>query len=92
MPRSRFLSVKKTSDLFLVMSDLYTEHNGKFSIHPYRMFPTIPLVKLDDKHFSKIKDLLSRFENIPSIHELDHLTVSGDVTFGRNVSLKVRIK
>lgn len=92
MPRSRFLSVKKTSDLFMVMSDLYTECNGQLLMHPDRMFHTIPLVKFDDKYFSKVKDVLSRFENIPSIHELDHLTVSGDVTFGRDVSLKVRIK
>lgn len=33
--------------------------------------------------------MLDRFENIPDMLELDHLTVSGDVTFGKNVSLKV---
>lgn len=32
-----------------------------------------------------------RFANIPDIIELDHLTVSGDVTFGRGVSLRVII-
>lgn len=32
---------------------------------------------------------LFRFANIPDIIELDHLTVSGDVTFGRGVSLRV---
>ena len=37
----------------------------------------------------QVKDYLSRFANIPDILELDHLTVSGDVTFGKNVSLKV---
>jgi UTP--glucose-1-phosphate uridylyltransferase len=31
-----------------------------------------------------------RFESIPDMLELDHLTVSGDVTFGKNVSLKVK--
>ena len=35
-------------------------------------------------------DFLSRFASIPNILELDHLTVSGDVTFGRNITLKVR--
>lgn len=30
-----------------------------------------------------------RFATIPDMIELDHLTVSGDVTFGKNVSLKV---
>jgi len=56
------------------------------------MFPTTPLVKLGDKDFAKVKSFLSRFATIPDILELDHLTVSGDVTFGRNVSLKVRIE
>ncbi len=37
-----------------------------------------------------MKEFLSRFASIPDILELDHLTVSGDVTFGRNIVLKVR--
>jgi UTP--glucose-1-phosphate uridylyltransferase len=31
---------------------------------------------------------LSRFQSIPSILELDHLTVTGDVRFGARVELK----
>ena len=42
-------------------------------------------------YVSKVKDFLGRFENIPDILELDHLTVAGKVTFGRNVTLKVSI-
>lgn len=89
VPRSRFLPVKKTSDLLLVMSNLYTLNGGSLVMSPQRMFPTTPLVKLGDKNFSKVKDFLSRFATIPDLLELDHLTVSGDVTFGRGVSLKV---
>ena len=37
----------------------------------------------------QVKDFLSRFDTIPDMLELDHLTVSGDVTFGKNVTLKV---
>lgn len=36
----------------------------------------------------QVNDFLNRFANTPDILELDHLTVSGDVTFGRNVTLK----
>lgn len=89
VPRRRFLPVKKTSDLLLVMSNLYSIKNGSLVMSPQRMFPTTPLVKLGDNHFSKVKDFLNRFANIPDLIELDHLTVSGDVTFGRGVSLKV---
>lgn len=32
---------------------------------------------------------MTRFENIPDILELDHLTVMGDVMFGKNVTLRV---
>lgn len=88
VPRSRFLPVKKTSDLFLVMSNLYNLKNGSLVMSPQRMFPTTPLVKLGENHFAKVKEFLGRFANIPDIIELDHLTVSGDVTFGRGVSLR----
>lgn len=90
VPRSRFLPVKKSSDLLLVMSNLYTLKNGSLVMSPQRMFPTTPLVKLGDNNFSKVKEFLRRFANIPDLIDLDHLTVSGDVTFGRGVSLRVR--
>ena len=38
--------------------------------------------------FKKNKDFESRFGSIPDVLELHHLTVSGDVTFGKNVVLK----
>ena len=47
------------------------------------MFPATPLVKLGDTQFKKVSAFLSRFGSIPDLLELDHLTVSGDVTFGR---------
>lgn len=88
VPRSRFLPVKKTSDLLLVMSNLYSMKNGFLTMSPKRSFPSVPLVKLGDKDFSKVRDFLKRFASIPDMLELDHLTVSGDVTFGKGVSLK----
>ncbi|GLG93244.1 hypothetical protein R5R35_006552 [Gryllus longicercus] len=88
VPRSRFLPVKKTQDLLLVMSNLYSLQHGSLVMSPERMFPTTPFIKLGDNHFAKVKEFLSRFANIPDLMELDHLTVSGDVTFGKNVSLK----
>ncbi|PAA84527.1 hypothetical protein BOX15_Mlig028647g3 [Macrostomum lignano] len=87
VPRSRFLPVKTCSDLLLVMSNLYTLHQGRLTLSHKRNFLTVPLVKLGTS-FKKVKDFLSRFENIPDCLELDHLTVSGDVTFGKNVVLK----
>lgn len=88
VPRSRFLPVKKTSDLLLVMSNLYHMKFGTLVMSPTRIFPTVPLVKLGDNHFAKVREFLRRFASIPDILELDHLTVSGDVTFGKGVSLR----
>ncbi|XP_066990733.1 UTP--glucose-1-phosphate uridylyltransferase-like isoform X3 [Macrobrachium rosenbergii] len=88
VPRSRFLPVKKTDDLLLVMSNLYSLMQGTLTMSPLRMFDTTPLVKLGPNHFGKVKEFLKRFASIPDMLELDHLTVSGDVTFGKGVSLR----
>uniref|UniRef100_A0A4W5QNR9 UTP--glucose-1-phosphate uridylyltransferase n=1 Tax=Hucho hucho TaxID=62062 RepID=A0A4W5QNR9_9TELE len=86
VPRSRFLPVKTSSDLLLVMSNLYSLDAGSLTMSKKREFPSTPHVKLGS-HFM-VQDFLTRFESIPDMLELDHLTVSGDVTFGKNVSLK----
>ncbi|XP_065816650.1 UTP--glucose-1-phosphate uridylyltransferase isoform X2 [Labrus bergylta] len=87
VPRSRFLPVKTSSDLLLVMSNLYSLDAGSLTMSKKREFPTTPHVKLGSS-FTKVQEFLHRFESIPDMLELDHLTVSGDVTFGKNVSLK----
>ncbi|CAH8508371.1 unnamed protein product [Heterobilharzia americana] len=87
VPRSRFLPVKTTSDLLLVMSNLYVLEGGTLSVSPLRSFPSVPLIKLGS-HFKKVKDFLTRFASIPDLLELDHLTVTGDVYFGKGIILK----
>jgi UTP--glucose-1-phosphate uridylyltransferase len=46
VPRRRFLPVKTTSDLLLVMSNLFTLTRGNLVMNPKRSFPAVPLVKL----------------------------------------------
>jgi len=87
VPRSRFLPVKSTSDLFVVQSNLYTMEKGQLYMNPKRIYPSVPLVKLGD-NFAKVSDYMNRFKGIPDILELDQLTVSGDITFGSGVVLK----
>uniref|UniRef100_A0A0K2TSW9 UTP--glucose-1-phosphate uridylyltransferase n=2 Tax=Lepeophtheirus salmonis TaxID=72036 RepID=A0A0K2TSW9_LEPSM len=88
VPRSRFLPVKKCSDLLLIMSNLYTMSNGSLVMSPERMFATTPLIKLGDNNFKQVAEFNQRFASIPDILELDHLTVSGNVNFGKGVSLR----
>lgn len=87
VPRSRFLPVKTCSDLFLVLSNLYVMKSGTLFMNPRRQFFSTPLVQLGI-FFKTVKQFLSRLDGIPDIIELDHLTVAGDVTFGKGVVLK----
>ena len=87
VPRSRFLPVKSCSDLLLITSDLYSLEHGKLVMNPRRMFGQTPVVKLGDT-FKKVANYQKRFKSIPEMVELDHLTVQGDVYFGRNIVLR----
>merc|ERR1711879_142500 len=87
VPRTRFLPVKGTSDLFIVQSNLYSLASGQLVRNPLRPFETVPFVKLGED-FKKVNQYMSRFKGIPDVLELDHLTVSGDVTIGKNMTLK----
>lgn len=88
VPRSRFLPVKTCSDLFLIRSNIYNERNGFLSLSPRRMFTTPPLIKLLGNMYKDIESFDKMFKTIPDILELDHLTVSGNIKFGRNITLK----
>jgi UTP--glucose-1-phosphate uridylyltransferase len=87
VPRKRFLPVKSCSDLLLIKSDIYSLEHGQLVINENRLFESTPVIKLGD-HFKKIQQFQKRFKMIPKILELDHLTVTGDVNFGRNVTLR----
>lgn len=87
VPRSRFLPVKSCSDLLLIKSDIYSLQNGRLDMSESRMFGSVPVIKLGD-HFKKITEFQPRFKKIPNIIDLDHLTVTGDVHFGRGVTLR----
>ena len=81
------MPVKSCSDLLLITSDLYSLEHGKLVMNPNRQFGQTPVVKLGD-NFKKIANFQKRFRTIPNILELDHLTVAGDVWFGRKVTLR----
>ncbi|KAI3379728.1 hypothetical protein SNEBB_004381 [Seison nebaliae] len=89
VPRSRFLPVKTTSDLLVVMSNLYRmDEHGHLKMNEKRSYPSIPVVKLGSQ-FKQISDYLRRFGGKPPDSlELDHLTVSGDVNFDKDVKFR----
>ncbi|EDO19361.1 hypothetical protein Kpol_1002p6 [Vanderwaltozyma polyspora DSM 70294] len=86
VPRSRFLPVKTCSDLLMVKSDLFYLQHGALKLDPTRFGPN-PLIKLGS-HFKKVSGFNARISHIPKLLELDHLTITGNVFLGKNVTLK----
>jgi UTP--glucose-1-phosphate uridylyltransferase len=86
--RSRFVPVKTTSDLLVLRSDAYVLREGaRIELADGRSAP--PLVELDDERYKLLRDFDARFPaGPPSLAEADKLTVEGDVTFGRDVTVR----
>ena len=70
----------------MVKSDLFFLEHGALKIDPTR-FGANPLIKLGS-HFKKVSGFNCHIPHIPKIIELDHLTITGNVYLGKNVTLK----
>ncbi len=86
VPRSRFVPVKKNSDLLVLMSDAYIL-NDDFTLTLASECSDIPpVVTLDDQFYQLHSAMRSRFPaGAPSLRRCCSLTVRGDVLFGRDV-------
>jgi UTP--glucose-1-phosphate uridylyltransferase len=93
VPRARFVPVKRTSDLLVVRSDAYRlEHDWTVTLAPGRG-ERPPHVELDDEHFKLITDFDERFAaGPPSLAECERLEVEGDVSFGRDIVVRGRVR
>jgi UTP--glucose-1-phosphate uridylyltransferase len=92
VPRSRFVPVKKTSDLLVLRSDAYVLAEGA-RIELAKGRSSAPLVDLDDGHFKLLADFDARFPaGPPSLAEAERLEVRGDVTFGRDVAVRGSVR
>jgi UTP--glucose-1-phosphate uridylyltransferase len=90
VPRSRFTPVKTTSDLLVVRSDAY-RLGEDWTVSTARDQP--PVVSLDPQYYKLMDDFEPRFPSgPPSLVECDRLTVEGDVTFGRDVTVRGAVK
>ena len=56
-------------------------------MNPQRKLQSVPTIKWDAE-FRLISGYKKRIPFLPNILHLDHLTVSGSVRFGKNVTLK----
>jgi len=84
--RSRFLPVKATSDLLVLRSDAYElTDDAQVRLSPSRS--AAPLVDLD-KPYKLVNDFDARFPaGAPSLIDAERLTVKGDWTFGKDVTV-----
>jgi UTP--glucose-1-phosphate uridylyltransferase len=90
VPRSRFTPVKTTSDLLVVRSDAYRVGED-WTVSTARDEP--PVVSLDPDYYKLMGDFEPRFpEGPPSLLECERLVVEGDVTFGRDVTVRGAVK
>jgi UTP--glucose-1-phosphate uridylyltransferase len=89
VPRDRFVPVKKTSDLLVVRSDAYRlADDWTMRLVPERDGRP-PHVELDDAYYKLVGDFEERFPaGPPSLAGCERLEVNGDVTFGRDVTVR----
>lgn len=87
--RSRFAPVKKTTDLLAVRSDAYIlTDDHRIVQNPAREMGDL-VIKLDDNYYKLIDQMEARFpKGAPSLIGCERLTVTGDVLFGGNVTVK----
>ena len=88
VPRSRFLPVKRTSDLLLVWSDAFELGSDYLMRQSPRITDGLPSITLDEDYYGLITELQRRFPHgPPSLVHADAFTVRGDVHFGNNVKV-----
>lgn len=88
VPRGRFLPVKTCSDLFLLQSTLFSIRHGTLKITGERTSDAVPVVRLVGSHYKKVDAFRKRIKGPINVDDLEHLTISGEVSLGKNVTLK----
>jgi UTP--glucose-1-phosphate uridylyltransferase len=92
VPRTRFAPVKTTNDLLAVRSDAYVLTNDfRVVPNPNRTQGQV-LVDLDPTYYKLVDNLEARFlHGAPSLLNCQRLSITGDISFGRNVTVQGQI-
>lgn len=88
--RDRFLPVKSTSDLLVMMSDVYALSGDGRLVAQAKP----PLVDLDPRFYRTLEDFAARFDPSapPSLRHATRLAVRGDVCFGPGVEVRGEVE
>ncbi len=89
--RERFAPVKTTNEFLAVRSDAYVlDDNWMIGLREGK--DKAPQIKLDDRYYKTIQDFEQRFkQGYPSLQNCEGLTVTGDVHFGKNVTISGKV-
>jgi len=88
--RDRFLPVKKTDDLLLVRSNLFTLNKGQLKINPQRKSQYLPKIELGE-FLQNIENFQNSLPIIPDLVDLEELKIKGDVRFEGTACLKGKV-
>lgn len=93
VPRTRFIPVKKCSDLLVLRSDCYQLKEDQSLARTPTVKTALPQVNLDDRFYKKVDAFESRFPaGAPSLRQCQSLEINGDVRFGKDVTLKGNVR
>lgn len=94
VPRSRFMPVKTTNDLLALRSDAYLLTDDLRGVRPNPARKSgPPVIDLDPAYYKLIGDLEARFPyGAPSLVDCQELSIKGDIRFGRQVTLKGKVR
>lgn len=87
VPRRRFVPVKKNSDLLVLMSDAYRLDADFTLALAEALDGKPPVVTLDDRYLSARRYRRASPAGAPSLRRCTRLTVTGNVTFGADVTV-----
>lgn len=93
IPRNRFFPVKKCNELLAVRSDRF-ELSDRFTLrfNPQALQEHL-VIELDPLYYTNLFDFECRFSNgIPSLRNCKRLTIKGDVSFGRGITLNGEVQ
>ena len=86
--RDRFLPVKKTDDLLLLRSNLFTLNKGQLKMSPQKKH--LPKIELGE-FLQNIENFQNSLPIIPDLINLEELKIDGEVRFEGTASLKGKV-
>jgi len=93
VPRERFAPVKTTNDLLALWSDAYRLTEDERIVPVDAEVNRVRVVELDSRFFGHVEDLRARFpEGAPSLLKCRRFSVSGDHSFGSDVSVEGSVR